>query len=136
MTALVTVNPTELVIVACNVYVPAAANVAVTLFAAFVPLALNCTGAGGVPVAAQVYVRLLSALRSAPRTESTVVFPVGAEGLAAAAVATVGGEGVRLRFENVLELSSVLLCAVTARPASAAAGKLAFVAVPTCVQAM
>ena len=38
----------------CNVYVPAAANVAVVVFAAFVPLTENTTAPGGLLIADQV----------------------------------------------------------------------------------
>jgi hypothetical protein len=42
------------VIVTWNVKRPALVKVAVVVFAALVPLALSVTGAGGVPVVAQV----------------------------------------------------------------------------------
>src|SRR3569623_2508174 len=70
---------------------PAAVKVAVTAFAALLPLALNVTAAGGVPVVAQVYVRLASHQSSAPSTDRAVEFAVTGFGLAAAAVAIVGG---------------------------------------------
>ena len=61
-------------------------------FAPFDPLALKVTAAGGVPVAAQVYVRFASPPSSAPRALRLVVVPVAGLGLAEAALATVGGE--------------------------------------------
>jgi hypothetical protein len=61
----------------------------VVAFAALVPLALNVTSAGGVPMVAHVYVRFASPASSAPSTDSTVVVPVTGFGDAAAAVATV-----------------------------------------------
>ena len=54
VTALVTLKLPASVIVTWNAYVPAFVNVAVLDFAAFVPLALNVTDAGGVPVVAHV----------------------------------------------------------------------------------
>ena len=59
-------------------------------FAPFVPLALNVTAAGGVPVVTHVYVRPDSPASSAPSALRLVVVPVTGFGLAAAAVATVG----------------------------------------------
>src|SRR3569623_2296937 len=70
---------------------PAAVKVAVPAFAALLPLALNVTAAGGVPVVAQVYVRLASPPSSAPSTDRAGEFAVTGFGLAAAAVASVGG---------------------------------------------
>src|SRR5580658_31200 len=55
LTALVTLLPTELVIVTRKLYVPILLNVTVLFLAAFVPLALKITEAG--PVTDQVYVR-------------------------------------------------------------------------------
>ena len=63
-------------------------------FDALVPLMLKLTVAGGVPVVAQVYVRVDSPAASAPSTERAVVVPVTGLGVAAAPVATVGAVGV------------------------------------------
>jgi hypothetical protein len=71
-------------------YVPAFENVTIVALAAFVPLAVNDTAAGGVPVVAQVYVRAVSPLSSAPSTERAAVVAVTVPGLAEAAVAIVG----------------------------------------------
>ena len=60
-------------------------------FAALLPLTLKLTGAGGVPVAAQVYVRFDWPASSAPSTERLQVVPVTGLGEALAGVATVGG---------------------------------------------
>ena len=54
-TLLVAVSPARFVIVTWKLYVPASLKVAVVLLAALVPLsAEKVTGAGGVPVVAQV----------------------------------------------------------------------------------
>jgi hypothetical protein len=64
--------------------------VAIVVFAALLPLVLNVTGAGGVPVEVQAYVRFDSPPSSAPSTLSVVAFvPVGF-GFADAAVKIVG----------------------------------------------
>ena len=66
-------------------------KVAVVLFAAFEPFGAKETGAGGVPLADQVYVSCASPPSSAPSTLRLLVMPVAGFGLALAAVATVGG---------------------------------------------
>ena len=72
------------------------------------PLALNVTGAGGVPVVDQVYVRLVSASDDdAPSTESDVLVPATGAGLAAAGVTTVGG-ALKVTLANVALVSCEL----------------------------
>src|SRR5439155_20499277 len=89
VTWLVTVSPSWSAAVAWKVYVPACVNVAVLLFAALVPLALNVTPLGPA-VTAQVYVRCDSPPSSAPRTLRFVVVPV-ATGFGDPAAATATG---------------------------------------------
>ena len=60
------------------------------LLAALVPLAEKLTGAGGLPVVTQVYVRLPSPASSAPRTLKLDAVPVTGLGFAVAAPAIVG----------------------------------------------
>ena len=67
-------------------------NVATVFLAALVPLALNVTGAGGVPMADQVYASALSPRFEAPSAESWQVVAETVAGVAAAAAATVGGK--------------------------------------------
>src|SRR4051812_27529432 len=89
LTLLVTLcTPSEMV--TTKSYVPALVNVAIVLLAAFVPLALKPTGAGGVPVVAHVYVSPASPASSLPRAPSCVVAAVTGEGVALAGVMTVG----------------------------------------------
>src|SRR3954447_17824896 len=59
-------------------------------FAAFVPLAENTTGAGGVPRLLQVYVRLLSPPSSLARTLRDVPVPTTGSGVAVAGLTTTG----------------------------------------------
>src|SRR4029078_8323183 len=77
-------------IVTAKVYVPAFVNVATVLFAAFVPLAENVTGAGAVPVVVEVSVSPPSPPSSAPSAARAVVVPVTGAGVAPAGVTTVG----------------------------------------------
>ena len=65
-------------------------NVATAFLAVLVPLSLNVTAAGGVPVVAHVYTRVASPPSSAPRTLRFVVVAVTGLGVADAGVATVG----------------------------------------------
>ena len=73
------------------------------LLAAYELFALKVTAAGGVPVVAQLYVRFASPPLSAPNTLSVVVVPVTGLGIAAAAVATVGGA-----FVTEMEIVAIL----------------------------
>ena len=91
VTLLLTERPAPLVMVAVNLYVPAARKVTVVRWAALLPLILK-VGAEtplGSDAVNQVYLRLWPAA-SLPRTESCAVVPVTALDDAAAAVATVG----------------------------------------------
>jgi hypothetical protein len=72
--------------------VPASANVAVVLLAALVPFALKVTGAGTVPMAAQVKVRLEAPAGSVAVTDRFAVVPMTGFGLEAAAPVIVGPE--------------------------------------------
>jgi hypothetical protein len=74
-----------------KLYVPALVNVAVVFFAAFEPLELKVTAAGGVPVVDHVYVKADSPPSSLPSTLSCVLVPMTGEGEAAAGEAIVGG---------------------------------------------
>src|SRR5258708_37028958 len=90
VTELVVVRPLASRIVTTKPYVPALANVAVTLLEALVPFEEKVTAAGGVPVVVQVYVRFDSPPSSAPKALRFVACPVTGLALAEAGGTTVG----------------------------------------------
>ena len=95
-------------------------NVAVVFWAALVPLALNATVApAGTLKALQAYERFAWPRLSAPSTLKFVVVPVTVDGLAAAAVATVGDWSVvpvKLALANVAVAAWLLLCELVIMP--------------------
>src|SRR5437762_1121176 len=130
-------SPAAFAINTWNVYVPAAAKVAVMFLAALVPLAEKVTASGAPPTSAHVYVRPASPPASAPRAVRLTAVLVTTVADAVAGVAIEGAMPVTtFTFANVAVEVAVVESELTAKPKLAEVGSDSVCDEPMAVHVM